>query len=96
MQLPAGELDRLFVRFEHDFGYNSQWLWGGYDAPAKMLFVFTPTDAEPEESFQVRGFRNFLSEEFASPFERGQVIEIINPLGVVDTSSFQTLFFDGF
>lgn len=90
---PSGVTNRLFVKFNYSFGFGSEWLWGGYQDIDKMLFVFTPTDQAPDETYQVRGFRNFLSEEQRSPFEVGDVIEIVNVLESVDVSNIQTEFY---
>lgn len=56
------------------------------------MFIFTPTYDEPHESYQVRAYRNFLSSEQNLPFSRGQVIEIVNILGEINTDNFQNRF----
>lgn len=85
--------DSLYVRFERNFGFGDETLWGGYDNEAQMLFVFTPTDNAPDESYGIRAFRNFLSEDFTSPFRRGQIVTITNLLGAVDVTEFKTKFY---
>lgn len=67
-------------------------LWGGYDHIEHMMFIFTPTDDYPLEQYQVRCFRNFLSDAVDLPYEVGQVVKVVNPLALVDVSQFQSVF----
>lgn len=89
---PRGITDTLYVRFGRSFGFNDQHLWGGYADPAQMMFVFTPNDEEPNETYQVRAYRNFLSDERSSPFRKGEVIRITNVLESVDVDEFLNVF----
>lgn len=89
---PFGMVDTLFVKFNRDFGYNGETLWGGYADPNTMLFVFTPTTGSPDETYQVRAFRNFLSEESTVPFRKGNVVRIHNDLEEVKSDDFQIAF----
>lgn len=90
---PHGLTDTLYVRFGSDFGFNDEQLWGGYADPYSMMFVFTPTDEAPSETYQVRAYRNFLSEERTAPFKAGDVIRIFDVLEKMDADKFTTRFF---
>lgn len=90
---PSGMTNRLFVKFNFPFRINGEQLWGSYADPSKMLFIFTPTTEAPKESYQVRGFRNFLSDERYNAFEAGDVVKIVNVLESVDVSNIQTKFY---
>lgn len=57
-----------------------------------MMFIFTPNNDEPDETYQIRAFRNFLSSEGKDPFEKGQIVRIHNDLESVDVSSFKFSF----
>lgn len=89
---PNGVCSVLFVRFHRAAGFGDEHLWGGYDDTDNMLFVFTPTDDAPDETYQLRGYRNFLSEERREPFKAGDVVRIENLLEAVDTTNFKTVF----
>ncbi len=91
--LPHGLTDTLYVRFNTDFGFDGEKLWGGYDNPDSMMFIFTPTIDYPQESFQVRAYRNFLSEERLAPFKAGDVIRIFDVLEKMNADTFKTRFF---
>lgn len=67
-------------------------MWGGYANPNTMLFVFTPTADSPTETYQVRAFRNFLSEERTKPFRVGNVVRIHNDLEAMESDEFQIAF----
>lgn len=90
---PSGMADTLFVKFNLPFGFGDETLWGGYNDVNNMLFVFTPTMHAPKETFQVRGFRNFLSDEQVTPFNEGDIVRIVNLLGFVDVSKIKSEFF---
>ena len=90
--LPNGWVDTLYVKFIRDFGFNGETLWGGYADPNRMLFVFTPTTDYPDEIYQVRAFRNFLSEERSVPFRKGNVVRIHNDLEAMESDEFQIAF----
>jgi len=85
-------VDTLFVKFNRKFGFNGETLWGGYADPNTMLFVFTPTVDSPAETYQVRAFRNFLSEERTEPFSKGNVVRIHNDLESMNSDEFQIAF----
>lgn len=89
---PFGFVDTLFVKFNRDFGFNGETMWGGYANPNTMLFVFTPTTDSPTETYQVRAFRNFLSEERTKPFRVGNVVRIHNDLEAMESDDFQIAF----
>lgn len=89
---PYGLTDTLYVYFRKDFEFNDERLWGSYANPNTMLFVFTPTDQSPTETYQIRAFRNFLSEEFTEPFKKGSVYQITNVLGPIDVSEIKTAY----
>jgi hypothetical protein len=89
---PHGSTDTLYVRFYHDFGFGSERLWGGYANPSEMMFVFTPTMEAPTGTYQIRAFRNFLSDESTAPFRKGEVYKITNVLGPIDVSDIKTTF----
>lgn len=89
---PFGLVDTLYVKFNRDFGFNGETLWGGYADPNTMLFVFTPTTDYPTETYQVRAFRNFLSEERTMPFRKGNVVRIHNDLEAMESDEFQIAF----
>ena len=89
---PFGLVDTLYVKFNRDFGFNGETMWGDYADPNTMLFVFTPTTDSPAETYQVRAFRNFLSEERSIPFEVGDVVSIHNDLGTMKSDDFQIAF----
>ena len=89
---PFGMVDTLFVKFNRDFEFNGETLWGGYSDPNRMLFVFTPTTDYPDETYQVRAFRNFLSEERSVPFRKGNVVRIHNDLETMKSDDFQIAF----
>ena len=67
-------------------------MWGGYSDPNTMLFVFTPTTDYPDETYQVRAFRNFLSGERTRPFKVGDVMRIHNDLEAMKSDDFQIAF----
>lgn len=85
--------DTLYVRFGADFGFNGEQLWGGYAEPNSMMFIFTPTDDYPQETYQIRAYRNFLSDERSEPFKAGDVVRIFNVLEKMNADNFTTLFF---
>lgn len=89
---PFGIVDTLFVKFNRDFGFNGETMWGGYANPNTMLFVFTPTTDYPNETYQVRAFRNFLSKERTMPFRKGNVVRIHNDLEAIESDEFQIAF----
>lgn len=89
---PHGWVDTLYVKFNRDFGFNGETLWGGYSDPNTMLFVFTPTTDYPDETYQVRAFRNFLSGERSTPFRVGDVMRIHNDLEAMKSDDFQIAF----
>lgn len=89
---PHGSTDTLYVKFHHDFDFDSGRLWGGYANPSEMMFVFTPTSEAPTETYQVRAFRNFLSNERPTLFKKGSVYRITNVLGPIDVSDIKTTF----
>ena len=89
---PHGLTDTLFVKFHQVFGFGDERLWGDYDNPNGMLFVFTPTDEAPTETYQVRAFRNFLSEERHVPYQKGSVVRIFDVLEKINVDSIQTSF----
>lgn len=89
---PTGWVRTLYVKFNRDFGFNGETLWGGYNDPNTMLFVFTPTTDYPDETYQVRAFRNFLSEERKVPFCNGDVVRIHNVLEAMKSDDFQIAF----
>lgn len=89
---PYGYTDTLFVKFHHDFGFGSERMWGGYDNPSEMMFVFTPTFESPSESYQIRAYRNFLSNMKTSRFTAESVYRISNVLGPIDVSDIKTTF----
>lgn len=89
---PSGMTDTLYVKFGRTFNFGDEFLWGGYTDIERMMFIFTPSDEYPTESFQVRAFRNFLSEERLEPFLQGDIIKIVNVLEAVDVSGFQSEF----
>lgn len=91
-QKPSGLTDTLYVKFEQRFGFGDEHLWGGYSHVDKMLFIFTPSETSPNETYQVRAFRNYLSEEQIEPFEAGSLVEIVNALGPENVDNFQTEF----
>lgn len=91
--LPHGMTDTLYVRFGADFGFDGEHLWGGYADPDSMMFIFTPTSDYPQESYQVRAYRNFLSDERSEPFKAGDVVRIFNALEAVVADNFTTQFF---
>lgn len=90
---PYGLTDTLYVRFKRDFDFNDEFMWGGYANPDEMLFVFTPTYSAPSETYQVRAYKNFLSEETLDPFVKGSVVRIFNILEAVDVSNIKTDFY---
>ena len=90
---PHGDCDTLWVKFNRDFGFNDETLWGGYDNYDSMLFVFTPTVEMPHEQYQIRGFRNFLSDVRDTPYEAGDVIRIHNDLEFYNVDNIQTDFY---
>lgn len=85
--------DTLWVKFNRPFGFNDETLWGGYSNPDHMLFVFTPTDDYPQETYQVRAFRNFLSDFMEDPFAKGDVIRIHNDIEAVNVDNVQPEFY---
>lgn len=89
---PHGVTDTLYVLFGRTFDFGDEYMWGGYSDIERMMFIFTPSDEYPTESYQVRAFRNFLSEERLEPFFRGEIIKIVNVLEAVDVSGFQSEF----
>lgn len=89
---PVGWVDTLYVKFNREFGFNRETMWGGYSDPNTMLFVFTPTTDYPDESYQVRAFRNFLSGERGRPFKVGDVVRIHNDLELMNSDDFQIAF----
>lgn len=89
---PHGVTDTLYVKFGRSFDFGDEYLWGGYSDIDRMMFVFTPTDEAPAETYQVRAFRNFLSDERINPFYRGSIVKIVNVLEAVDVSEFQSEF----
>lgn len=89
---PFGLVDTLYVKFNRDFGFNGETLWGGYADPNTMLFVFTSTTDSQAETYQVRAFRNFLSEEKTVPFRKGNVVRIHNDLEAMESDEFQIAF----
>ena len=91
--LPHGLTDTLYVRFGTAFGFNGEHLWGGYADPDSMMFIFTPTSDCTQETYQVRAYRNFLSEERSEPYKAGDVVRIFNLLEAVNTDNFTTQFF---
>lgn len=93
-RLPIGSTNTLFVRFERDFGFGQEKFWGGYNDTDNMLFVFTPTEEYPDETYQIRAYRNFLSDFLELPFRRGDVVQIINQIEAVDATDFKTEFYD--
>lgn len=84
--------DTLFVKFNRGFGFDEFVMWGGYDDIENMMFVFTPEVDYPNESYQVRCYRNFISEDFYTPFKPGQIVKVVNLLEAVDTSLFTRSF----
>lgn len=90
---PHGLTDTLYVHFGADFGFDGEHLWGGYTDPDSMMFIFTPTSDYPQESYQVRAYRNFLSEERLAPFKAGDVIRIFDVLEKMNADTFTTQFF---
>lgn len=91
--LPHGMTDTLYVRLGSDFGFNGEHYWGGYDNPNSMMFIFTPTSDYPQETYQVRAYRNFLSEERSTPYKAGDVIRIFDVLEKMNADNFTTQFF---
>lgn len=89
---PSVPTDTLYVRFEEAFGFGDEHFWGGYANPDEMLFIFTPTEEAPTETYQVRAYRNFLSEEQTELFHAGSVVKLVNVLGKVETEGFKTEF----
>ena len=89
---PFGFVDTLYVKFNRDFGFNGETMWGGYANPNTMLFVFTPTTDYPNETYQVRAFRNFFSKERSMPFRKGNVVRIHNDLEAMESDEFQIAF----
>jgi len=89
---PFGMVDTLYIKFNRDFGFNGETMWGGYANPNTMLFVFTPTTDYPNETYQVRAFRNFLSKERTMPFRKGNVVRIHNDLEAMESDEFQIAF----
>jgi hypothetical protein len=90
---PHGLTDTLYVRLNTDFGFNDEHLWGGYADPNSMMFIFTPTSEYPQESYQVRAFRNFLSSERSTPYKAGDVVRIFDVLEKMNADNFTTQFF---
>lgn len=90
---PHGMADTLWVKFNRPFRFNDETLWGGYSDPDKMLFVFTPTVDYPHEQYQVRAFRNFLSDVRDTPYEKNYVIHIHNDLEAVNVDNVQPEFY---
>ena len=91
--LPHGLTDTLYVRLGADFGFDGEQLWGGYAEPNSMMFIFTPTSDYPQETYQVRAYRNFLSKERSVPYKAGDVIRIFNVLEKMNADNFTTQFF---
>lgn len=89
---PHGLADTLYVRFGTNFGFDDEHLWGGYDNPDSMMFVFTPTVDYPQETYQVRAYRNFLSDERTTPYKAGDVVRIFNVLEKMNADTFTTQF----
>lgn len=89
---PYGRVDTLYVKFNRDFGFNGETMWGGYDDPNTMLFIFTPTTDYPHETYQVRAYKNFLSGERSTPFKVGDVMRIHNDLESMESDDFKTEF----
>lgn len=90
---PHGLTDTLYVRFGADFGFDSEHLWGGYNDPNSMMFIFTPTTDYPQETYQVRAYRNFLSNERSTPYKAGDVVRIFNVLEKMYADQFVTQFY---
>lgn len=80
------------MKFGKGFGFNDEHFWGSYQDVPNMMFIFTPNDEEPNETFQIRAFRNFLSSESEDPFESGQIVRIYNALEPVDVTNFKFSF----
>lgn len=91
--LPHGLTDTLYVRFGTDFGFDGEQMWGGYAEPDSMMFIFTPTSGYPQETYQVRAYRNFLSEERSTPYKAGDVVMIFDVLEKMNADNFTTQFF---
>lgn len=85
--------DTLYVRFGNDFGFDGEQLWGGYTDPDSMMFIFTPTSEYPQETYQVRAFKNFLSDERYESYKAGDVVKIFNALEQMNADNFTTQFF---
>lgn len=91
--LPHGLTDTLYVRFGADFGFDDEKLWGDYADPNSMMFIFTPTTDYPQETYQVRAYRNFLSNERSTPFKAGDVVRIFDVLEKMNADAFTTQFY---
>lgn len=89
---PRGSSSVLYVRFGADVGFGGERFFGGYENPDGMMFIFTPTTDAPDETYQIRAYRNFLSEDYSQPFAAGQVVRIENPLGPQSLDGIQTEF----
>lgn len=85
--------DTLWVKFNRAFKFNDETLWGDYSNPDNMLFVFTPTVDYHHEQYQIRAFRNFLSNVQDDPYEKGNVIRIHNDLEAVNVDNVQPEFY---
>lgn len=80
------------MKLGRSFGFNDTHFWGGYQDVPNMMFIFTPSDEEPNETYQIRAYRNFLSSESKDPFEEGQIVRIYNELEPVDVTNFKFSF----
>lgn len=89
---PVGWVRTLYVKFNRDFGFNGETMWGGYSDPNTMLFVFTPTTDYPDETYQVRAYRNFISGVRSRPIKAGDVMSIYNALEPMKSDDFQIAF----
>lgn len=90
---PQGAVNTVYVKFNKPIGFNEEHLWGSWDNPDEMMFIFTPTTEAPNETYQVRCYLNFLSEDFDTPFSCGDIVKCFNPIGAIDLSDVKLSFY---
>ena len=89
---PSGFASEIWVLLGRDYLFGEQTQYGSWQTAPDFFFVFTPSEEEPSESYQLRCWRNFLSDERNYPFRAGTIVRLVNDLANVDVTELPTTY----
>ena len=89
---PEGFAREVWVLLGRDYLFGEQTMYGSWQTSPDFFFIFTPSEEEPNESYQLRCWRNFLSDERNYPFRAGTIVRLVNDLANVDVTDLPTTY----